>query len=147
MSPNCDILAAEDFVLAHIQRENVQDMYNQLTFLDFVRSHPQLRFVKFIFWPRFYIMVLGIVFFHSLTFHVLFGLWNLFSIWTFLFRFFFSVPFQFHFSSISVQFQFFFNFKKKIFYRCHIVDFFQFFFLNLYLKIFLIASLGTMPIV
>jgi len=44
MSANCDTLAAEDFVLAHIQRENVQDMYNQLTFLDFVRSHPQLRF-------------------------------------------------------------------------------------------------------
>ena len=43
MSANCDTLAAEDFVLAHIQRQNVQDMYNQLTFLDFVRSHPQLR--------------------------------------------------------------------------------------------------------
>jgi len=44
MSANCDTLAAEDFVLAHISMENVRDMYNQLSFRDFVRSHPQLRF-------------------------------------------------------------------------------------------------------
>lgn len=44
MSANCDSLAAEDFVLAHISVENVRDMYNQLSFRDFVRSHPQLRF-------------------------------------------------------------------------------------------------------
>jgi len=44
MSANCDTLAPEDFVLAHISAENVRDMYNQLSFRDFVRSHPQLRF-------------------------------------------------------------------------------------------------------
>ena len=44
MSANCDSLAAEDFVLAHISVENVRDMYNQLSFRDFVLSHPQLRF-------------------------------------------------------------------------------------------------------
>jgi len=44
MSANCDTLAAEDFVLAHISMDNVRDMYNQLSFRDFVRSHPQLRF-------------------------------------------------------------------------------------------------------
>ena len=44
MSANCDALAAEDFVLAHISMDNVRDMYNQLSFRDFVRSHPQLRF-------------------------------------------------------------------------------------------------------
>lgn len=44
MSANCDTLAGEDFVLSHIGVENVRDMYNQLSFLDFVRSHPQLRF-------------------------------------------------------------------------------------------------------
>ena len=44
MSANCDSVAAEDFVLAHISVENVRDMYNQLSFRDFVLSHPQLRF-------------------------------------------------------------------------------------------------------
>jgi len=44
MSANCDTLAAEDFVLAHISTQSVRDMYNQLSFRDFVLSHPQLRF-------------------------------------------------------------------------------------------------------
>ena len=44
MSANCDTLAAEDFVLAHISMDNVRDMYNQLSFRDFIRAHPQLRF-------------------------------------------------------------------------------------------------------
>ena len=44
MSANCDTLAAEDFVLAHISTQNVRDMYNQLSFRDFVLSHPLLRF-------------------------------------------------------------------------------------------------------
>ena len=44
MSANCDTLANEDFVLSHISVENVRDLYNQLSFRDFVRSHPQLRF-------------------------------------------------------------------------------------------------------
>ena len=46
MSANCDTLANEDFVLSHISMENVhvRDMYNQLSFRDYVRSHPQLRF-------------------------------------------------------------------------------------------------------
>ncbi len=44
MSAKCDTYAPEDFVLAHVGMENVRDRYNQLTFRDFVRSHPHLRF-------------------------------------------------------------------------------------------------------
>ena len=43
MSANCDTLAPDEFVLRHVNKEQVRDKYNQLTFQDHVRSHPQLR--------------------------------------------------------------------------------------------------------
>ena len=77
------------------------------------------------FWPPFYILVLGIPFFHSFTFHVSFELWYFFSIWTFLSLFclvfyisfiighffnFFSIFFFNSFSFFFNSFSFFFNY-------------------------------------
>ena len=85
-----------------------------------VFTNPE--FAKLDFWPRFYIVVLGITFFPTLLLSIFylhfyipfifFGLSFPFAIWIF-------------FSSISVQFQFFF-----FSYRRHILDFFQFFFMK-----------------
>ena len=44
MSPNCDTIAPEDFVLTHVTKEQLKDKYSQLAFQDHVRAHPQLRF-------------------------------------------------------------------------------------------------------
>ena len=43
MSPNCDTIAPEDFVLLHITKDQLKDKYNLLAFQDHVRAHPQLR--------------------------------------------------------------------------------------------------------
>ena len=72
------------------------------------------------FWPRFYIVVIGIAFF--LTLH----LRSPISIWTFIPPFFLNF---FPFSIISILFHFFFYsfsilFCMFLFYRSHILDFF-----------------------
>ena len=80
------------------------------------------------FWPRFYIVVVGIVFF--ITLHLLFPI----SIWTFnsyfyldLFPFSIWTFFPFFYLYFFI-FNSFFHFFPFLFYRGHILDFFQMFF-------------------
>ncbi|KAG5890979.1 hypothetical protein JTB14_037965 [Gonioctena quinquepunctata] len=44
MARDCIILAPGDFVLKHLQRPNLREKYQQFSFQDYVKSHPQLRF-------------------------------------------------------------------------------------------------------
>lgn len=44
MARDCVILAPEDFVLKHLTRPNLREKYQQFTFQDYVKSHPELRF-------------------------------------------------------------------------------------------------------
>lgn len=44
MAQQCDVLAPEDFVLPLLTKTTLRDKYQQFTFRDYVRSHPQLRF-------------------------------------------------------------------------------------------------------
>lgn len=44
MAQNCAMLAPEDFILNLITRPALRDKYQQFTFQDYVKSHPQLRF-------------------------------------------------------------------------------------------------------
>ena len=44
MARDCEILAPEDFVLSHLNKPNLREKYQQFTFHDHVKSHPQLRF-------------------------------------------------------------------------------------------------------
>jgi len=44
MSPGCDILVEEDLVLSNVTKAGVAERYKHLSFLDYVRCHPNLRF-------------------------------------------------------------------------------------------------------
>ncbi|RZC42265.1 ariadne-2, partial [Asbolus verrucosus] len=44
MARDCVVLAPEDFVLKHLSRPNMREKYQQFTFQDYVKSHPELRF-------------------------------------------------------------------------------------------------------
>ncbi|CAH0561922.1 unnamed protein product [Brassicogethes aeneus] len=44
MARDCVVLAPEDFVLKHLTRPNMREKYQQFTFQDYVKSHPELRF-------------------------------------------------------------------------------------------------------
>lgn len=44
MARDCNILAPEDFVLTHLTRPNFREKYQQFTFQDYVKTHPELRF-------------------------------------------------------------------------------------------------------
>lgn len=44
MARDCEVLAPEDFVLKHLSRSNMREKYQQYTFQDYVKSHPELRF-------------------------------------------------------------------------------------------------------
>lgn len=44
MAQDCEVLVPEDFVLALLTRTALRDKYQQFTFQDYVKSHPQLRF-------------------------------------------------------------------------------------------------------
>ncbi|KRT83485.1 hypothetical protein AMK59_3084, partial [Oryctes borbonicus] len=44
MAKDCEVLAPEDFVLKHLIKPNLREKYQQFTFQDHVKSHPQLRF-------------------------------------------------------------------------------------------------------
>ncbi|XP_028139818.1 potential E3 ubiquitin-protein ligase ariadne-2 [Diabrotica virgifera virgifera] len=44
MARNCIVLAPEDFVLKQLQRPSLRQKYQQYSFQDYVKSHPQLRF-------------------------------------------------------------------------------------------------------
>ncbi len=44
MSINCDVLVPEDFLLAHVKRQDIRDKYRSSCFHDYVWSHPLLRF-------------------------------------------------------------------------------------------------------
>ncbi|XP_022915099.1 potential E3 ubiquitin-protein ligase ariadne-2 [Onthophagus taurus] len=44
MARDCEVLAPEDFVLKHLSKPNLREKYQQFTFQDYVKSHPQLRF-------------------------------------------------------------------------------------------------------
>ncbi|KAL7048932.1 hypothetical protein ACKWTF_003534 [Chironomus riparius] len=44
MAAGCDVLVPEDLVLSLISRPQVRDKYNQFSFQDYVKSHPELRF-------------------------------------------------------------------------------------------------------
>lgn len=44
MAKDCDVLAPEDFVLKHLSKTSIREKYQQFTFQDYVKSHPQLRF-------------------------------------------------------------------------------------------------------
>ena len=83
------------------------------------------------FWPRFYIVVLGIR--KSFTFHSLFGFLYPFSIWTFISLLYldFYIPFLFGLFFFNFFFFIFFSILFSIlflFYCSHILDFFEIFF-------------------
>ncbi|XP_065347349.1 potential E3 ubiquitin-protein ligase ariadne-2 [Cloeon dipterum] len=44
MAPGCEVLATEDFALKIITLPDLRKKYQQFTFQDYVKSHPQLRF-------------------------------------------------------------------------------------------------------
>lgn len=44
MARDCVVLAPEDFVLKHLHRPNMREKYQQFSFQDYVKSHPELRF-------------------------------------------------------------------------------------------------------
>lgn len=44
MARECEVLVPEDFVLKHLTKANLREKYQQFTFKDYVKSHPQLRF-------------------------------------------------------------------------------------------------------
>lgn len=44
MAAGCDVLVPEDLVLSLISRPQIRDKYNQFSFQDYVKSHPELRF-------------------------------------------------------------------------------------------------------
>ncbi|XP_023322764.1 potential E3 ubiquitin-protein ligase ariadne-2 [Eurytemora carolleeae] len=44
MSPGCDILVDEDLVLSNMSKPGLAERYKHLSFLDYVRCHPNLRF-------------------------------------------------------------------------------------------------------
>lgn len=44
MMPNCDIILSEDLVLALVTTPGVRERYIHLSFIDYVRCHPNLRF-------------------------------------------------------------------------------------------------------
>ncbi|XP_017778653.1 PREDICTED: protein ariadne-2 isoform X2 [Nicrophorus vespilloides] len=44
MARDCEVLAHEDFVLKHLTQSEMREKYQQFTFQDYVKSHPELRF-------------------------------------------------------------------------------------------------------
>ncbi|CAG9817003.1 unnamed protein product [Phaedon cochleariae] len=44
MARECKVLAPEDFVLKHLHRPNMREKYQQFSFQDYVKSHPELKF-------------------------------------------------------------------------------------------------------
>ena len=44
MMPGCDTLLDEDLVLAHVTSPALRERYIHLSFIDYVRCHPNLRF-------------------------------------------------------------------------------------------------------
>ena len=44
MAAGCEVLATEDFALKIITLPDLRKKYQQFTFQDYVKSHPQLRF-------------------------------------------------------------------------------------------------------
>lgn len=44
MAQDCEVLVPEDFVLSFLTKPVSRDKFQQFTFQDYVKSHPQLRF-------------------------------------------------------------------------------------------------------
>ncbi|XP_065165687.1 potential E3 ubiquitin-protein ligase ariadne-2-like [Atheta coriaria] len=44
MARDCEVLAPEDFVLKHLTQPDMREKYQQFSFQDYVKSHPELRF-------------------------------------------------------------------------------------------------------
>jgi len=44
MMPECDTILSEDQVLAHVTNQRIRERYIHLSFIDYVRCHPNLRF-------------------------------------------------------------------------------------------------------
>lgn len=44
MAQECDVITPEDFVLSLLTKPTMREKYQQFTFRDYVKSHPQLRF-------------------------------------------------------------------------------------------------------
>lgn len=44
MAKDCTVLAPEDFVLKYLTRPTLREKYQQFTFHDYVKTHPELRF-------------------------------------------------------------------------------------------------------
>lgn len=45
MAQDCVVLAPEDFVLSIVNRPTLREKYQRFAFRDYVKSHPQLRYV------------------------------------------------------------------------------------------------------
>lgn len=44
MASKCNVRVPEELVLSLLTKPAIRDKYQQFTFLDYVKSHPQLRF-------------------------------------------------------------------------------------------------------
>ena len=44
MMPECEVILDEDLVLAHVTNPALRERYIHLSFIDYVRCHPNLRF-------------------------------------------------------------------------------------------------------